>query len=83
MILPEYDGKGIVSEAVKAMLNYAFITVGFHSVEAVIDPNNTASEKVLLKNGFRKEAHFVENFFWNNEFIDSVHYGLLKKEFKK
>ena len=83
MILPDYDGKGYVSEAVKAMLNYAFNIVGFHSIEAVIDPENGASEKVLLKNGFRKEAHFVENFFWNNEFISSVHYGILKREFVK
>ena len=81
MILPDYDGKGYVSEAVKAMLNYAFNIVGFHSIEAVIDPENGASEKVLLKNGFRKEAHFVENFFWNNEFISSAHYGILKNDF--
>ena len=65
------------------MLNYAFNTVGFHSVEAVIDPNNFGSARVLEKNGFRKEAHFIENFFWNNEFIDSVHYGILKREFVK
>ena len=83
MVLPEYDGKGYVSEAVYTMVNYAFTTAGFHSVEAVIDPNNFASEKVLLKNGFRKEAHFVENFFWKDEFIDSVHYGILKREFVK
>lgn len=83
MILPEYDGKGYVSEAVTTMLKYAFHTVGFHSIEAVIDPNNFASEKVLLKNGFRKEAHFIENFFWNGEFIDSVHYRILNREFTK
>lgn len=83
MILPEYDGKGYVSESVTIMLNYAFNTVGFHSVEAVIDPNNFGSARVLEKNGFRKEAHFIENFFWNNEFIDSVHYGILKREFVK
>jgi ribosomal-protein-alanine N-acetyltransferase len=65
------------------MVNYAFNNAGFHSIEAVIDPNNFASEKVLLKNGFRKEAHFVENFFWNNEFISSVHYGILNREFVK
>ena len=49
----------------------------------IIDPNNFASARVLEKNGFRKEGHFIEDFFWNNTFLDSVHYGLLKKEFKK
>ena len=81
MILPEYEGKGYVTEAVKAMLNYAFNSVGFHSVDAVIDPDNVGSEKVLLKNGFRKEAHFIENEYFEGKFWDSVHYGMLKKEF--
>lgn len=81
MILPEYEGKGYVTEAVKTMLNYAFNSVGFHSVEAVIDPDNLGSEKVLLKNGFRKEAHFIENEYFDGKFWDSVHYGMLKKEF--
>lgn len=81
MILPEFEGKGYVTEAVKTLLNYAFHTVGFHSIDAVIDPKNTGSEKVLLKNGFRKEAHFLEDEYFEGKFWDSVHYGILKKEF--
>lgn len=83
MILPEYDGKGYVSEAITTMLDFAFNTVGFHSVDAVIDPDNLGSEKVLLKNGFRKEAHFLENEYFEGKFWDSVHYGILKREFVK
>lgn len=81
MILPEYWGKGYVTEAIQALLNYAFNTLNFHSIEAVIDSRHTASERVLQKSGFRKEAHFVEDFFYNNEFTDTVKYGLLKREF--
>lgn len=81
MINQEHWGKGYVSEAVKTLLDFAFNTLKFHSVEAVIDSRHIASEKVLIKNGFRKEAHFVEDFFYNNEFCDTVKYGLLKREF--
>ncbi|MEZ4853695.1 GNAT family N-acetyltransferase [Flavobacterium sp.] len=81
MILPEYWGKGFVTEAVKTLLNYAFNTLQFHSIEAVIDARHLASERVLQKNGFRKEAHFVEDFFYNNEFTDTVKYGILKREY--
>lgn len=81
MILPQHHNKGYVTEAVKTVLNFGFNTLNLNSVNAIIDPNNVASARVLEKNGFRKEAHFVEDFFWNNEFIDSVHYGLLKREF--
>ena len=48
-----------------------------HSIEAVIDPRNSASEKVLQKNGFIKEAHLKENEFFEGEFIDSVIYSRL------
>jgi len=81
MIMPEYWGKGYVTEAVKTLLDFAFNTLNFHSVEAVIDARHQASERVLIKNGFRKEAHFIEDFFYNNEFSDTVKYGLLKREY--
>lgn len=83
MVSPEFDGKGYVTESVKTMLDFAFNQMGFHSVCAVIDPENVGSQKVLEKNGFRKEAHFIEDFLWNDKFIDSVHYGILKREFIK
>jgi ribosomal-protein-alanine N-acetyltransferase len=81
MILPEYQNKGYVSEAVATLLNYAFNTLNFHSIEAVIDPNNRASERVLQKNGFVKEAHLIENQFYNGKFIDTIIYSLLKSNY--
>jgi len=81
MILPEHWGKGYVTEAVKTLLNFAFNTLNFHSIEAVIDARHTASERVLKKVGFEKEAHFKENFYYNNEFTDTKIYSLLKQNF--
>ena len=67
----------------KTLLDYAFNTLNFHSIVAVIDSRHVASERVLQKNGFEKEAHFKENFYYNNEFTDTVIYSLLKRNFKK
>ncbi len=83
MILPEYNGKGIVTEAVKIVVQYGFEQLQLHSIEAVIDPENIASEKVLQKNGFVKEAHILENDFYDGKFLDTVIYSLLKRNFKK
>lgn len=83
MILPEYNGKGYVTEAVKAIVEYGFYDMNLHSIEAVIDPENFASERVLLKNGFVKEAHLLENEFFEGKFWDSVIYSLLKRNYKK
>ena len=83
MILPQYNGQGITTEAIKAVLEYGFEDLNMHSIEAVIDPDNFASERVLQKNGFVKEAHILENELWDGKFWDTVIYSLLKRNFKK
>ena len=83
MIAPEHWGKGYTTEAVNTLLEHAFHTFRFHSIEAVIDARHSASERVLQKVGFVKEAHFKENFYYNNEFSDTVIYGLLQRNFIK
>ena len=80
MILPEFNGKGIVTEAVQEVVNYGFEAMQLHSIEAVIDPDNIASAKVLEKNNFVKEAHLKENEFYDGRFYDSVIYSLLNKK---
>ena len=79
MLLSENHGKGIASEAVEIAMKYGFNEMNLHSIEAVIDPRNSASERVLQKNGFIKEGHFKENAFFNGEFLDSVIYSKIKK----
>ena len=83
MLLPEYHGKGIATEAIKATVAYGFDQMKLHSIEAIIDPENTASARVLEKNGFVKEAHFRENEYYNGKFVDTVIYGLLKSEWNQ
>lgn len=71
------QGKGIMDEAIKAVLKYGFETMQLHSVEANINPANASSRKVLIKNGFIKEAFFKENYYYNGKFIDSEIYSLI------
>ncbi|MFK7049098.1 MULTISPECIES: GNAT family N-acetyltransferase [Flavobacterium] len=81
MILPEYNGRGIATEAVQLILEYGFNQMGLHSIEAVIDPKNQASARVLEKLGFVKEGHLRENEYFEGKFWDSVIYAILKSEF--
>lgn len=74
---PAHQGRGIMDEAIKAVLHYGFKIMGLHSVEANINPANEASGKLLEKNGFVQEAYFRENYYFNGKFIDSVIYSLL------
>lgn len=47
-------GKGIASLAVKASLDFAFKSAGLNKVIGLVHPENTASVRVLEKNGMRK-----------------------------
>jgi [ribosomal protein S5]-alanine N-acetyltransferase len=79
MLLSEYHGKGITTEAIKLMIDFGFNKMNMHSLEGIIDPANKASARVLEKNGFVKEAHFIENEFFEGKFLDTVIYSLIKK----
>ena len=52
-ILEEYQGRGYATEAVKLALRWAFQQPGIFAVEAETEADNAASQRVLLKNGFR------------------------------
>lgn len=75
--------KGIMTEALLAVVACGFERFGFHSIEADTDPRNTASNTLLKRCGFVREGSFKENFFWNGEFLDSAVYSLLTTNFKR
>ncbi|WP_428229251.1 GNAT family N-acetyltransferase [Flavobacterium sp.] len=80
MLLPEFHGKGIIPEALKTLIDYGFNKMKLHSIEAVIDPDNYASERVLQKLNFVKEGHFKEVEYFEGHFYDSVIYSLLESK---
>lgn len=80
-LLPKFQNKGLCSEALKAILDVAFNQFNFHSLEADVNPANNPSIKLITKMGFVKEAHFRENYFFKNVFLDSAIYSLLKKDY--
>jgi [ribosomal protein S5]-alanine N-acetyltransferase len=79
MLAPKYHGKGIATESTKLLVDFGFNQMKMHSLEAIIDPANVASARVLEKNGFVKEAHLKENGFYNGKFLDTIIYSLIKK----
>jgi ribosomal-protein-alanine N-acetyltransferase len=74
---PDFWNKGIMSEAMNAVLDYGFNTLKLHSVKANINPANHGSRKVLEKQGFVQEAHFKEDYYFRGKFFDSVILSLI------
>jgi len=79
MLNKKHWRKGIMHEALMAVVKHGFEKMDFHQLEAIIDKENVASEKLLLKNNFSKEAHFKENYFFEGKYLDSVHYCRLNE----
>jgi len=77
MLGPDFQGNGLMTEAIHAMLAYAFGTLHLHSLEANVNPDNAASIKLLERNGFVREAYFRENFYFEGNFEDSAIYSLI------
>ncbi len=74
-------GQGLMSEAVRRVLEFGFEDQGLRRIVADTDPMNAGSIRVLLKNGFRQEAHHVRNVFIKGAWIDTFEFAILAEEF--
>lgn len=73
-------GHGFATEALKAVVTYAFGTLQLHRLEAYHFGWNPASGRVLEKAGFHLEGCLRERICKNGEFTDALFYGLLREE---
>jgi ribosomal-protein-alanine N-acetyltransferase len=77
---PEFWGRGFMFETINRIVRFGFEEMNLHSIEANVNPLNERSQKVLERVGFKKEAHFRENYLFNGEFLDSIIFSLLEKD---
>lgn len=73
-----YWGKGIMTEAVKAFIEYSFQTYKIHRIFAGIFSFNPTSMKVVEKAGLKYECTLKEAVIKNGEICDEVIYTILK-----
>lgn len=73
-------GQGIMTDAVRAFVRYAFSELELLRLTAHVFENNVASSRVLEKNGFLLEGKLREHFFKDGNFLDARLYGLLKHD---
>ena len=77
---PDSGGRGYATEAVRALLELAFGTLGARRVIARVDDRNAASSALLSRLGFRLEAHLIENEWFKGELSSELDYALLARE---
>lgn len=71
-------GKGIATAATKTLVRFGFETLKLERVSAFVFEGNLASERVLVKAGFKKEGVAKKEFIKNGRFLDGILYGITK-----
>lgn len=80
MLLPAARGRGIAAAALQLMLTRAFDQYGYHKVTATVTHGNTASVRLLTRQGFVQEEILRQNFWLGGRFVDDIRLGLLQSD---
>ena len=76
-----FKGQGLMTEALKPIMIWGFEQMALNRVEALIEPNNQPSLKLVERLGFTKEGLMRKHYYKDQVFEDSVIYALLKEEY--
>jgi len=78
-----YRRQEIMTEAMREVLRYGFETMGLNRIEAIVNPGNVASIRLLQKLGFHQDGVLRERTYFHGRFIDDVCFSLLARQFGK
>jgi ribosomal-protein-alanine N-acetyltransferase len=73
-LLPPWQGKGILREAIKPVISFGFDSMKLQEIEAELDPANEASVRILEENGFIRIEDPHSKPGENREVLDTVVY---------
>ena len=80
---PHYQHKGYAREAVRYLLKYLFEERKKHKVVGSVDPENSASIKLLEDLGFKRKGILRKSVLEYKEWKDDMIYGMLEEEWEK
>ena len=76
-----YSNKGLGSEAIQLFIQYGFEQLNLHKISLEVFSFNPRAEHVYTKVGFKLEGIKREDFKYNDKYIDTKIFGLLKSEY--
>lgn len=77
-----YWGQGIISKAIKQVIDFAFDTYDIDRVFARPFGTNLPSQRVLEKNNFMLEAKFERVLIKDNQLLDECIYSIRRENWK-
>ncbi len=79
----EYWGKGYGTEAMKLLLDFAFLELNMHRVSLSVFSFNKNAIHLYEKIGFSNEGKSRQSLFREGKWHDTIHMGLLQNEYIK
>lgn len=79
----DFTGKGIMTRACRAMVNYAFNEYDLHRVEIRCATSNVKSRAIPERLGFIQEGVLREQAKLYDTYVDHIIYGMLAHEWKR
>ena len=73
-------GRGIMPEALTALVDFLFDEVGFNRIQADHDPNNPKSGRVMQKSGMQFEGTMRQFGYSNQGIIDVCRWAILRSD---
>ena len=74
----DYEGKGIMTECVRAIIKYGFEDLKLHRIQIICDARNIKSRALPEKLGFSLEGVLKEKSKSDESFSDELVFGLLR-----
>jgi RimJ/RimL family protein N-acetyltransferase len=82
-LTPAYQGQGLATEALGAVLGYVFDALQKHRASAVTDAENRSAAALFRRLGFRQEAHYVEHTWFKGEWGSEYLFAILAREWQQ
>ena len=77
-ITPEYQGRGLMKEALLCIVEYGFRSISLNAIEAYTEENNTKSLKLLESCGFSLVNKVQDKGYYSDKTYNMLVYRLVK-----
>ncbi|KAK3640755.1 hypothetical protein LTR56_004458 [Elasticomyces elasticus] len=81
-IVTAYQGQGYGSEAIRWVLQFAFLTAGLHRVEIRAVGYNPGAVRLYERLGFKREGLIRERLWFGGKWWDEIQLGMLDSDWK-
>ncbi|PWV94495.1 ribosomal-protein-serine acetyltransferase [Paenibacillus cellulosilyticus] len=78
----EFEGRGIITRSIRALINYAFSELHLNKIEIGAASSNTRSRAIAERLGFQCEGELRDYEFINGRYLNRVIYGLKSSEWR-